>query len=82
MGVIRFYPDNWNDLSIIPAKPFGFGSRRPSSGFPLLLLANGASPHPFHLQVPVKMPVSNLDCVMDSTRVNFAVKHKILELSP
>ena len=44
---------------------------RLSSGFPLLLLSNDASPHSFHLQVPVKMPVSNLDCVMDSTRGNF-----------
>jgi hypothetical protein len=32
------------------------------SGFPLLLSANGVSPPPFHLPVPVKMPVSNLDC--------------------
>ena len=32
------------------------------SGFPLLLSANDVSPHSFHLQVPVKMPVSNLDC--------------------
>jgi hypothetical protein len=28
--------------------------------------------------VPVKMPVSNLDCVMDSTRVILSVKYKIL----
>lgn len=41
---------------------------RPSSGFPLLLLASDASPHPLHLQVPVKTPVSNFDYVMDSTR--------------
>lgn len=32
------------------------------SGFPLLLSSNGVSPPPFHLPVPVKMPVSNLDC--------------------
>lgn len=32
------------------------------SGFPLLLSANGVSPPPFHLPVPVKVPVSNLDC--------------------
>jgi hypothetical protein len=51
---------------------------RQSSGFPLLLLSNDASPHPFHLQVPVKTPVSNFDCVMDSTRGNFSVKYKIL----
>jgi hypothetical protein len=51
---------------------------RPSSGFPLLLLSNGASPHPFHLQVSVKTPVSNFDCVMDSTRDNLSVKYKIL----
>ena len=30
------------------------------SGIPLLLSSNGASPHPFHLQVSVKEPVSNL----------------------
>jgi hypothetical protein len=78
MGVIRFYPDNWNDLSIIPAKAFRLRPWRPSSGFPLLLLANDASPHSFHFQVPVKMPVSNLDCVMDSTRGNFRVKYKML----
>jgi len=34
----------------------------PDSGFPLLLSANGVSPPPFHLPMPVKMPVSNLDC--------------------
>ncbi len=51
---------------------------RLSSGFPLLLLSNDASPHSLHLQVPVKMPVSNLDCVMDSTRVILSVKYKIL----
>ncbi|MGE3381651.1 MAG: hypothetical protein AB7L70_01775 [Pyrinomonadaceae bacterium] len=33
-----------------------------SSGFPLLLLSNYASPHQFHLSVPVKVPLSNLDC--------------------
>ena len=32
------------------------------SGFPLLLSSNGVSPPPFHLPVPVKLPVSNLDC--------------------
>ena len=48
-----------------------------SSGFPLLLLSNDASPHSFHLQVPVKMPVSNLDCVMDSTRLFFSVNYKM-----
>jgi hypothetical protein len=50
--------------------PFGFASPSLSastpgvqdSGFPLLLSANGVSPPPFHLPVPVKMPVSNLDC--------------------
>lgn len=31
------------------------------SGFPLLLSANGVSPHPFHLPVSVKIPVSDLD---------------------
>ena len=51
---------------------------RPSSGFPLLLLSNDASPHAFHLQRPVETPVSNLDCVMDSTRDNLSVKYKIL----
>ena len=44
------------------------------SGFPLLLSANGASPPPFHLLVPVKMPVSNLDCVCYLTLVIFNVK--------
>jgi hypothetical protein len=34
----------------------------PGSGFPLLLPSNGVSPPPPHLPVPVKMPVSNLDC--------------------
>ena len=43
-------------------KPFGFGSERLSSGFPLLLLSSYASPHQLHLLVPVKVPVSNLDC--------------------
>ena len=33
----------------------------PGSGFPLLLPSNGVSPPPFHLPVPVKMPVSDLD---------------------
>ena len=28
----------------------------------LCYLSNDASPHPFHLSVPVKLPVSNLDC--------------------
>ena len=32
------------------------------SGIPLLLSSNGASPPPSHLSMPVKMPVSNLDC--------------------
>lgn len=32
------------------------------SGFPLLLPASSVSPHPLHLSVPVKIPVSNLDC--------------------
>ena len=32
------------------------------SGIPLLLSSNGVSPPPFHLLVPVKLPVSNLDC--------------------
>ena len=32
------------------------------SGIPLLLSSNGVSPPPPHLSVPVKMPVSNLDC--------------------
>jgi len=32
------------------------------SGFPLLLSVNCVSPPPFHLLMPVKMPVSNLDC--------------------
>ncbi len=32
------------------------------SGFPLLLSSNGVSPPPFHLPVPVKIPVSNSDC--------------------
>jgi len=32
------------------------------SGIPLLPSSNGVSPPPFHLLVPVKMPVSNLDC--------------------
>ena len=40
---------------------------RLSSGIPLLPLSNDASPHQFHLQVPVKTPVSNFDCVMDCT---------------
>ena len=44
---------------------------RLSSGIPLLLLSNDASPHTFHLQMPVETPVSNLDCVMDSTRGKF-----------
>ena len=34
----------------------------PDSGFPLLLSANGVSPPPFHLPMPVKIPVSNSDC--------------------
>ncbi len=32
------------------------------SGFPLLLSSNGVSPRPFHLPVPVRLPVSNPDC--------------------
>ncbi len=34
----------------------------PDSGFPLLLSSNGVSPPPFHLPMPVKIPVSNFDC--------------------
>ncbi len=64
------------------SKPFGFGPGVTSSGFPLLLLSNDASPHSFHLQMPVKVPVSSFDCVMDSTRGNSSVKYKILELFP
>ena len=60
MSVIRFYPDNSKDPKIFPAKPFGFGSERLDSGFPLLLSTNDASPHQFHLSMPVKPPVSNL----------------------
>ena len=32
------------------------------SGIPLLLSSDGVSPPPSHFPVPVKMPVSNLDC--------------------
>ena len=48
----------------------------PDSGFPLLLSSNDASPHPFHLPVPVKMPVSNLDCEMYSTDIISLVNRK------
>ena len=61
-AVTRFYPSNSENLSTLLSKPFGFGSGRPDSGFPLLLSSNDASPHPFHLPVPVKMPISNFDC--------------------
>jgi hypothetical protein len=59
-------------------KPFGFDPGVPGSGFPLLLPSNDTSPHPFHLQVPVKMPVSNFDYVMESTLVKITVKYKTL----
>jgi hypothetical protein len=63
LGVIRFYPGNSDPIcQSIGAKPFGFDSSVLGSGFPLLLPSNGVSPHPFHLSMPVKMPVSNLDC--------------------
>ena len=78
MGVIRFYPDNRKNLSTLPASLSASTLAFMSSGFPLLLPSNDASPHPFHLQVPVKTPVSNFDCVMDCTFGNFRVKYKVL----
>jgi hypothetical protein len=51
-----------SSLSVDPAKPFGFDCWRLVSGFPLLLTSNSVSPRLFHLQPPVKKPVSVLDC--------------------
>jgi len=62
-GFNRFYPvdpnrpEGWSWLSLSASAPGVL-----DSGFPLLLSANGVSPPPFHFPMPVKMPVSNLDC--------------------
>jgi len=61
--LFRFYPNNSvgseeETLASLSASALAIMD----SGFPLLLSANDVSPHLFHFQVPVKMPVSNLDC--------------------
>ncbi len=48
-----------------PAKPFGFDSRRISNSIRSPCFRNDVSPHHFLFLVPVKMPVSNSDCVMN-----------------
>ncbi len=61
-GPARFYPAGSRCLSA-PLRP-SLSASVPGvqdSGFPLLLSPNGVSPPPFHLPVPVKMPVSDLD---------------------
>jgi hypothetical protein len=64
------------------SKPFGFGSERLSSGFPLRLLSSDASPHQLHLSVPVKMPVSNLDCDAILHQLNFMSSRKYFNFCP
>src|SRR6478672_12112458 len=61
-GVTRFYPSNSTDPKIDLASLSASAPSVLSSGFPLLLLSSYASPHQLHLSVPVKIPVSNLDC--------------------
>jgi len=53
-----------------------------SSGFPLLLLSSYASPHQLHLSVPVKVPVSNLDCDAILHQQNFMSSRKYFNFHP
>jgi len=61
-GVTRFYPSNSTDPKIDLASLSASTPSVLSNGFPLLLLSSYASPHQLHLSVPVKIPVSDLDC--------------------
>lgn len=62
-GVIRFYPDNSVGLSFDLSQAFRLRLRASwTAAFRSFLSSNGVSPPPFHLPVPVKLPVSNLDC--------------------
>jgi hypothetical protein len=52
------------------------------SGFPLLLSSSDASPHPLHLSVPVKIPVSDLDCDAILHQPNFKSSRKYFNFYP
>ena len=81
-GVGRFYPSNSSDLAISLASLSASAPSVSSSGFPLLLLSSDTSPHPLHLSVPVKIPVSNLDCDVILQHGNFVSSTKYFNSRP
>jgi len=81
-GVTRFYPSNSTDPKIDLASLSASAPSVLGSGFPLLLLSSDASPHQLHLSVPVKIPVSNLDCDVILHQPIFMSRRKYFNFRP
>ena len=82
MGVTRFYPSNSGDPKISLASLSASAPSVVDSGFPLLLSSSDVSPHPLHLSVPVKIPVSDLDCDAILHQPNLVSSRKYFNFGP